>query len=256
MAPEDIDSSEFGVVSGPKKTSCPCGWANKDNKRVIGGTETGVNEYPFMAGLMSRRYKTVLCGGSIITAYHVLTAAHCTEPMKEAKKEMAVVVGDHDLIKRTETTATKIINVKESIEHENYWKLGHPNDIAILVLEEKIEFNSLVGRVCWGRTTPEGHGSNVLLKTNLRVVPTAECNTKLPIKLPLDIPRVFCAFEKNKDSCKGDSGGPLVWLDRATNRYVQVGLVSWGMSCSADKPSVNTNVAFYLDWIREKIKGI
>nr|ATU82403.1 venom S1 protease 9 [Lethocerus distinctifemur] len=268
---EEIDSSEFGTVKGPRGTNCTCGWANKNEKRIVSGVETGINEFPFMAGLMSQRYKIVICGGSIITEWHVLTAAHCTRPMVDANTPMAVVVGEHDTVRKLETDATKIINVKYPIEHEKYGTLGHPNDIALLVLEEKIEFTKLVGPVClptniinlnhkyitvmgWGRLKFEGGGSSVLMKVNLKVVPTEECNKKNPLKIPTDIPRQFCTGgNRRKDSCKGDSGGPLVMVDPETNRYVLHGIVSMGFGCATEKPGINTNVAYYLDWIQRKV---
>ena len=49
-------------------------------------------------------------------------------------------------------------------------------------------------------------------------------------------------------SCTSDSGGPLV-VDG-----VLVGVTSWGSnSCNPDYPSVYESVAFYRQWIQEKI---
>lgn len=62
----------------------------------------------------------------------------------------------------------------------------------------------------------------------------------------------YCAYDPKKitDSCNGDSGGPLqVFLNN--NSYVPhvVGIVSFGVGCGSEYPTIYTRVASYLDWI-------
>lgn len=47
------------------------------HKRIVGGVETLVNEYPWMVALQynSRFY----CGASLINSQYLLTAAHCVQ---------------------------------------------------------------------------------------------------------------------------------------------------------------------------------
>ena len=56
---------------------CKCGMVKRfgSGKRMLGGTETEVNEFPWMAGITSRG--RVFCGGSVINSFWVITAAHC-----------------------------------------------------------------------------------------------------------------------------------------------------------------------------------
>jgi len=61
----------------------------------VGGMETGVNEYPMMAGLVDSLQVEVFCGATIISERHVLTAAHCLENVDPST--VGVLVGDHDL---------------------------------------------------------------------------------------------------------------------------------------------------------------
>lgn len=55
-----------------------CGDSNSN--RILGGEETNLNEFPWMALLRydspSNEFK---CGGSLITNFYVLTAAHCAK---------------------------------------------------------------------------------------------------------------------------------------------------------------------------------
>lgn len=63
--------------------------------KIVGGMETGVNEYPMMAGLVDYFERDVFCGATIVSERYVLTAAHCLTDRNIST--MAVVVGDHDL---------------------------------------------------------------------------------------------------------------------------------------------------------------
>ena len=49
------------------------------NTRIVGGLPARRGEFPWMAGLVSRRGKVNFCGGSLISSNTVLTAAHCIQ---------------------------------------------------------------------------------------------------------------------------------------------------------------------------------
>lgn len=70
--------TQFSFTAEPKVTfndNCRCG--QKGSNRIVGGVQTGVNEWPWQAALMLR--DSQFCGGSLINDRYVLTAAHCTE---------------------------------------------------------------------------------------------------------------------------------------------------------------------------------
>lgn len=57
-----------------------CGISNASQTRVIGGQSAQRNAYPWLAALFygsNDRNLRTLCGGTLITKRHVLTAAHC-----------------------------------------------------------------------------------------------------------------------------------------------------------------------------------
>lgn len=73
---------------------CDCG--RKKQTRIVGGTETAINEYPGMAALISKANREVLCGATIIDANYALTAAHCVNIPNRYADDMYLLVGEHD----------------------------------------------------------------------------------------------------------------------------------------------------------------
>lgn len=63
--------------------------------RIVNGHETGVNEYPMMAGLVDFEISDIFCGTSIISKRYTLTAAHCL--LNRQTVTTGVLVGDHDI---------------------------------------------------------------------------------------------------------------------------------------------------------------
>lgn len=61
--------------------------------RIVGGKETGINQYPAMAALVNVAHNQIYCGASIISIKYTLTAAHCAKPVEE----ILLLVGDHDI---------------------------------------------------------------------------------------------------------------------------------------------------------------
>ena len=50
------------------------------SKRIIGGNYVNQNQYPWVAGLYTRRFSDhPYCGATLISSRHLITAAHCIE---------------------------------------------------------------------------------------------------------------------------------------------------------------------------------
>lgn len=68
-----------------------CGIVNKQT-RIVGGQETEINQYPWMAMLMySGKF---YCGGALISDVYVLSAAHCVSGFN--KDKITVRLLEHD----------------------------------------------------------------------------------------------------------------------------------------------------------------
>ena len=78
--------------------------------------------------------------------------------------------------------------------------------------------------------------------------------THLPPNLRLT-DQMFCAGNDVKNvgaACKGDAGGALVM--EAHNRWIQTGIVSFGIGCDKGNYGIYTNVGKFYDWIKNITK--
>ena len=95
-----IDSRKVRIIRNP---NCQCGIPSdgknrvkrhnsddpNDNhttieKKIINGKTAEANEYPWIVGLYAnQRCRGIpVCGGTVISSHHILTAAHCVEGTK------------------------------------------------------------------------------------------------------------------------------------------------------------------------------
>ncbi|XP_014475331.1 PREDICTED: venom serine protease 34-like [Dinoponera quadriceps] len=258
---------ELQAVEDDQDLSCKCGW--KKPTKIVGGNETGVNEYPMMAGLVDRKRREVYCGGSIVSPKQVLTAAHCVAD-RNVSEDVGVLVGDHDLTTGVETNASVIYTVADFKIHPLYNSSSLENDIAILTVNSTINFSEEVGPAClpfqhrwdsfvgsyvdllgWGTVEFGGMKSNTLQKVMLSVITNRDCRrTYENITF-----NQMCTYGEEKDACQFDSGGPVLWQNPSTKREVLVGIISFGIACGNNKPGVNTRVSSYIDWILSETPG-
>ncbi|XP_066905040.1 venom serine protease [Halyomorpha halys] len=182
--------------------TCNCGWRNM--RRIFGGKETRKNEYPWMV------FISVGCGGSIITQYHILTAAHCTD--ERSPTSLKVFVGMHY---RKSKKNKRTHSVSKIYLHQDFSRSKYINDISILLLSNPISFNHKVGPVClphtqrnlegqfikvagWGFTRSTGDG-NVLREVDIQIIGKKKCQEGWPIVTI--VPTQICAFTAAKDTC-------------------------------------------------------
>ncbi|XP_032688479.1 venom serine protease 34-like [Odontomachus brunneus] len=257
---------ELQAVEDEQDPDCKCGW--KKPTKIVGGVETGVNEYPMMAGLVDPYEREVFCGGTIISPKHVLTAAHCVSNRNTSN--VGVLVGDHDLTTGAETNASKIYTVSDFKIYPLYNSSLMDNDIALVTVNSVINFSEEVGPAClpfqhrwdsfagnfvdmlgWGTTEFGGMKSNTLQKVTLSVITNRDCRKSYQNLTYNQI----CTYGKNKDGCQFDSGGPVLWQDLTTKREVLVGIISFGIACGDNNPGVNMRVSNYIDWILSETPG-
>merc|ERR1711899_478249 len=192
---------------------------------IVNGYEAIKHEYPFMAALMNLQRQ--FCGGSLIDENHILTAAHCVAHMsKYDVQNLRVRLGDHNI--KTDAEANHVEKrVKRVIRHKGFSSSTLWNDVAILTLEDDVNFNSNIQPIClasggnkyvnnhvtvagWGTLSEAGSQPAKLMKVDVNVWTNSRCSNSYGSSAPGGITsHMLCASDTNKDSCSGDSGGPL-----------------------------------------------
>ncbi|MFF1710300.1 S1 family peptidase [Streptomyces sp. NPDC058268] len=237
---------------------------------IIGGTEVPTDAYPFMAAVMDKGAGSPLdrqfCGGSLVTADTVMTAAHCLvddagKPTKP--KKLQVAVG------RTVLSASgqgQIRNVAKGgvVVHPRYLKGQEAYDVAFIQLSKPVRGISPIALPTQGtdalirpgqKATVAGWGNtdaklpntpDRLREVKVPILSHAECGTSYA---EYDSKVNFCAGVETKDSCQGDSGGPIFRNVPGRRAPIQIGVVSYGDGCGAQgAPGVYTSVSSSKLW--------
>lgn len=228
--------------------------------RIVGGKFAVVGQFPYQVLIYVNKDSGMhLCGGTIISPLHILTAAHCLVRVHEERLEICAGHIDRSISKANwiRRTASEIYIHEEYLEDKIY------NDIAIIKLTEPFLLDGRVtsslklrntevapGVFCtvsgWGTTEEGGSVSTILQFVRLPIVDRNICSRQKHRRL---LEGEICAgfSSGGKDACQGDSGGPLVCDGYLT------GVVSWGEGCAREnKPGVYANVFWYKDWIEER----
>lgn len=246
-------------------------------QKIVGGKPAVPGRFPFQIALIAaetpagQEQRGQFCGGTLVDANWVLTAAHCVP--NTAPEEVDVYVGSVLLPtsgKEASAEAARI-HVGRIISHQRYDRANHDNDIALLKLAGPVPqkltpvavasaaehallaaTGKAVTVVGWGATKEGGPTTPRLMEVSVKSQDSAIClanyqNYSSSAQLTANM---FCAGEPagGKDSCQGDSGG-FIGAESA-GAFRQLGIVSWGLGCA--RPGlfgVYTKVANYQDWI-------
>jgi secreted trypsin-like serine protease len=236
-------------------------------QRIVGGFPIEIREAPWQVSLqtVSGRH---FCGGSILNADWVLTAAHCMVDLRE--RDLVVVAGRADL-RQVDSGQRRM--VEEIIRYPRYEKPEEGKDIALLRLASPLTLNGVtvaaialvdgelaergvaspgkVARVSgWGTLFSGGPLPSKLQLVSVPIVTNQEARKRYPTVTDDQLAAGYLG-SGGKDSCQGDSGGPLTVEERGI-RYL-AGVVSWGRGCALpDFPGMYARVSSFSDWIQEE----
>lgn len=241
---------------------------NVRDRRIFGGVEVLPHSHPYQVALhITYGTGTALCGGSILTARSVLTAAHCTM----ASASTLVIAGVHNRYVIEPTQQRRTVSVSNYRYHPNYAPSTFTNDIAILITPSpaftwtqhvqavrrpagaqinELFVNERARSTGWGRTTNVGETSGVLRKAYNIVITNAACAQVHTINLVGFGNLCTETTQSNQGTCVGDAGGVLS-VERPPGNPMQIGITSFipSVGCQMGFPQVYTRIGAFDAWI-------
>lgn len=230
--------------------------------RIVGGLPVMIADFPWQVALIRGAQapgsRAQFCGGSLIAANVVVTAAHCVDNaiVRSNAQRVHIVAGTTSYAQGGER-----LEVSNIFIHPQWNSNTMDFDVAVLQLKQPSTLGTPVSLGTqpvtvgdawvsgWGATTENGQGSPNLLAAKLPLVQDSVCAESQSYGHDF-LPSMLCAGLKEGgiDSCQGDSGGPLVMGTGQSEQLV--GVVSWGEGCARRlKYGIYTRVSVVSDWI-------
>ncbi|XP_041630338.1 brain-specific serine protease 4-like [Drosophila kikkawai] len=232
-------------------------------------------QFPWMVALLERigNEYSFTCGGTLISARTVISAAHCFRfGSKSLSADRTVVsLGRNSL---DIFSPGELQGVSELVLHQQYDVNTFTDaDLALLQLTNQVQFTDYIKPIClWNDNylldLPSGHKSYVagwgedehgnkntrLAKmTSTDIITQTECRGNLTFEnVRFVTSNTICASNaKASGPCSGDSGGGLMLEEQ--DIWMLRGVVSSGQrtskGCDLTKPVIYTDVARHIDWL-------
>ncbi|XP_053608811.1 brachyurin-like [Plodia interpunctella] len=263
--------ARFGIPRAEEIRKAEEAYLN-DPSRIVGGVPAALGQYPYQAGLISDIVGLTgrgVCGGSLVTANRVITAAHCWFDGQNQAWRFTVVLGSVLLFSggnRIETSAV--------VTHPGWIPLLVRNDVAVIYLPSAVQLSATINTIALPSgpeldenfagvsatasgfgITSDGAGisqSQFLSHVSLNVITNSVCSYAFP--LILQPSNVCTSGVGGVGVCGGDSGGPLVV--QRDGRPILIGVTSFGsaLGCQINLPAAFARVTSFIDFFNQHLQ--
>ncbi|XP_050550399.1 brachyurin-like isoform X2 [Spodoptera frugiperda] len=237
--------------------------------RIVGGQASNLGQFPYQAGLLADfSAGQGVCGGSLVRANRVLTAAHCWFDGQNQAWRFTVVLGSIRLF--TGGTRVQTSNV---VMHGSWNPSMIRNDVAMIRLNSNVGLSNNIALIAlpsgsqlnenfagenavasgFGLTSDGGNISTnqFLSHVTLPVITNAVCRSSFP--LIIQDSNICTSGAGGRSTCQGDSGGPLVVT--RSGRPLLIGITSFGSArgCQVGSPAAFARVTSFMSWINGQL---
>jgi len=229
--------------------------AELNTEYLLGGEDVRDGEFPSFAQI--NIVGKGACSGVIVSDYHVLTAGHCVWNSKDGLIDAGnvfVLVGTNKNLVKGRDRFANLEVAKICIHPDGVIE----RDIAILVLREKLQFNTRIQPACWpylgGSMRVKGYQS-LCYQIGIGIIREHDGIRDGPLKDLVQKLRVYrtiindnsygihyASFKSSGGSgagCVGDSGGPTLCHHERKKRWYVTGIHSGGDCKSSNSTLYN-----------------
>ncbi|EDW97607.1 proclotting enzyme isoform X1 [Drosophila yakuba] len=251
-----------------------CGREGSTTPFIVNGNEFPRGRYPWLSAVYHKKVRALSfrCGGSLISASIVISAAHCVHRMTEDR--VVIGLGRYDLDDYGEDGA-EMRNVMRLLWHPDFNTRSYSDaDIALITIERPVTFNDIIAPICmwtveasstvsttgfiagWGRDEKDSSRTQYPHVVEADIASPTDCASNWKANMVTE--RSLCAGNRDGSGpCVGDSGGGLMVMQG--NRWLLRGIVSAGERGPADTCQLNQYVLYcdlskHINWINENIR--
>lgn len=272
----------------------PATAAGDAQPHIVNGSGATIQDAPWQVALMKSEASAdasseQFCGGSVLSATWVVTAAHCVDTVRNPD-EMWILAGTATLPPKRDPSVTRYA-VDAILINPSWQEAQSNNDVALLRLSSPLPLNGVtiapiaIPSVAtpgfadwpaegtpalitgWGDTNPDRTQGKPTYPTQLQKA-TVQVLAGPEQKRCGDYPvadgdtrgynhvTMLCAGTTTPpliDSCQGDSGGPLAIQQGGT--WYLAGITSWGQNCATPGyPGLYARVTTFAKWIERAMQ--
>ncbi|KAJ6224985.1 hypothetical protein RDWZM_003530 [Blomia tropicalis] len=194
------------------------------------------------------------CSGTLINDEWILTSANCLSVGKNNNFAYGIAILGTNQVSYKNMSKHKVII---TFNQKNFKPESYENDIALLKLPKKLDFNDIgnyIRPICltyqyaelencsatgWAQLRPL---SRQLVHIRESIIPLDDCR-----KDGLLGTNALCGKNRFQANCYNDYGGPLQCVEKKSKAWTIVGVVPYGLACSGIHSF--PRVLKYLDWI-------